>query len=172
MADVSATPVGGWSTTRRRDLPTLEWDFPAPMGPRTVLGEFTMADVVTVPSHLSIPEVRTYMTTDAAKDLAAPDTPAPTAVDERGRSAQTFTRRRRRALRRHANDASSPAARTSTPSAHRSRSKRSTASSGGQTRTSGVASAGEIFDAPDFLRALSAHISLEPRHESRAPQFA
>jgi len=73
------------------DLPTLEWDFPAPMGPRTVLGEFTMADVVTVPSHLSIPEVRTYMTTDAAKDLAAPDTPAPTAVDERGRSAQMFT---------------------------------------------------------------------------------
>jgi hypothetical protein len=39
---------------------------------------------------------------------------------------------------------------------------------GGQTRTSGVASAGEIFDAPDFLRALSAHISLEPRHESGA----
>jgi hypothetical protein len=43
---------------------------------------------------------------------------------------------------------------------------------GGQTRTSGVASAGEIFDAPDFLRALSAHISLDPRHESRAPQVA
>ena len=43
---------------------------------------------------------------------------------------------------------------------------------GGRTRTSGVASAGEIFDAPDFLRALSAHISLEPRHESYLPQPA
>ena len=31
----------------------------------------------------------------------------------------------------------------------------------GRTRTIGVASAGEIFDAPDFLRALSPHISLD-----------
>ena len=30
----------------------------------------------------------------------------------------------------------------------------------GQTRTSGVASAGEMFDAPDFLRALSPVISV------------
>jgi hypothetical protein len=149
------------------DLPTLEWDFPAPMGPRTVLGEFTMADVVTIPSHLSIPEVRTYMTTDAAKDLAAPDTPAPTAVDERGRSAQMFTvdvivrsgdtQRRVAASGQDIYAISAPLA---VEAVHRIL--------GGQTRTSGVASAGEIFDAPDFLRALSAHISLEPRHESRA----
>ncbi|GAA3483406.1 hypothetical protein GCM10018966_079380 [Streptomyces yanii] len=33
----------------------------------------------------------------------------------------------------------------------------------GQTRTVGVASAGKIFDAPDFLRALSPRISLELR---------
>ena len=62
------------------DLPTLEWDFPAPTGPRKVLGEFTMADVVTIPSHLSVPEVRTYMTVEAAGDLAAADTPVPVAV--------------------------------------------------------------------------------------------
>ena len=34
----------------------------------------------------------------------------------------------------------------------------------GRTRTIGVASAGEMFDAPDFLGALSAHISLEAGH--------
>jgi Saccharopine dehydrogenase NADP binding domain len=149
------------------DLPTLEWDFPAPMGPRTVLGGFTMADVVTVPSHLSIPEVRTHMTTDAAKDLAAPDTPAPTAVDERGRSAQTFTvdvivrsgdtQRRVVASGQDIYAISAPLA---VEAVHRIL--------GSQTRTSGVASAGEIFDAPDFLRALSAHLSLDPRQESRA----
>ncbi|MEV1178202.1 hypothetical protein [Nonomuraea sp. NPDC049784] len=43
------------------------------MGTRTVIGEFTTTDVVTVPSHLSVPEVRTYMTVDAAK-VSAPDT--------------------------------------------------------------------------------------------------
>jgi hypothetical protein len=33
----------------------------------------------------------------------------------------------------------------------------------GRTRAVGVASAGEIFDAPDFLRALSAHLSVDLR---------
>jgi hypothetical protein len=154
-----------------RVLPTLEWDFPAPMGRRTVLGEFTMADVVTVPSHLSIPEVRTYMTTDAAKDLAAPDTPAPTAVDARGRSAQTFTvdvivrsGDTQRGVAATGQDIYANSAPLAVEAVHRILR--------GQTRSSGVASAGKIFDAPDFLRALSAHISLEPRHESHAPQFA
>ncbi|MEH1128866.1 saccharopine dehydrogenase family protein [Micromonospora sp. CPCC 206061] len=150
-----------------RDLPTVEWEFPAPMGARTVLRGFTMADVVTVPSHLSIPEVHTYMTIDAAEDLAAPDAPAPTAVDEGGRSAQTFTvdvivrsgftQRRVVASGQDIYAISAPLA---VEAVHRIL--------GGQTRTSGVASAGEIFDAPDFLRALSAHISVEPRRESRA----
>ena len=153
-----------------RDLPTLEWDFPAPMGSRTVLREFTMADVVTVPHHLSIPEVRTYMTTDAAMDLAAADT-RPTAVDERGRSAQTFTvdvivrsgdaQRRVTASGQDIYAISAPLA---VEAVRRIL--------GGQTRTTGVASAGEIFDAPDFLRALSAHISLDLRHALRAPQPA
>lgn len=152
------------------DLPTLDWDFPAPLGRRPVLGEFTMADVVTVPSHLAIPEVRTYMTTGAASDLAAGDTP-PTAVDERGRSAQTFTvdvvvrsggtRRRVVASGQDIYAISAPLA---VEAVRRILD--------GRTRTTGVASAGEIFDAPDFLRALSAHISLEPVQESRTPQFA
>ncbi|MER7790184.1 saccharopine dehydrogenase NADP-binding domain-containing protein [Streptomyces sp. NPDC097640] len=144
------------------ELPTLEWPFPDPMGPRAVIGEFTMADVVTIPSHLSIPEVRTYMTAEAARDLSAPDTPAPTAVDERGRSAQTFlvdvvvrsgdTERRAVAKGQDIYAVSAPLA---VEAVHRILT--------GRTRTVGVASAGEIFDAPDFLRALSPHISLDLR---------
>jgi hypothetical protein len=154
-----------------RGLRTVEWDFPAPLGRRTVLDEFTMADVVTIPSHLSIPEVRTYMTTDAANDLGAPDTPAPVAVDELGRSAQTFTvdvivrsgftQRRIAASGQDIYAISAPLA---VEAVHRILD--------GHTNTSGVASAGKIFDAPDFLRALSAHISVGPRDESRVPEFA
>jgi hypothetical protein len=33
----------------------------------------------------------------------------------------------------------------------------------GQARTTGVVSAGKIFDAPDFLHALSAHIGITDR---------
>ncbi|MDX3227580.1 saccharopine dehydrogenase family protein [Streptomyces sp. ME19-01-6] len=142
--------------------PTLEWSFPDPMGPRAVIGEFTMADVVTIPSHLSIPEVCTYMTTEAARDLSAPDTPTPAAVDERGRSAQTFLvdvvvrsgDTERRAVAR-GQDIYAVTAPLAVEAVDRILT--------GRTRTVGVASAGEIFDAPDFLRALSPHLSLDVR---------
>lgn len=156
-----------------RDLPRMEWEFPPPLGRRTVLGGFTMADVVTVPSHLPIPEVRTYMTTGAAGDLAAADPPAPAAVDERGRSAQTFTvdvvvrsgdaRRRVVASGQDIYAVSAPLA---VEAVRRILD--------GRTRTSGVASAGAIFDAPDFLRALSGHLTLEtlePGLGSPTPHF-
>ena len=140
--------------------PILQWPFPAPMGTRTVIGEFTMADVVTIPSHLSVPEVRTYMTADAAQDLSAPGTPPPAAADERGRSAQTFlvdvivrsggTQRRVVASGRDIYAVSAPLAVEAI--------RRVLA---GQINAAGVASAGKIFDAPGFLSSLSGHISLE-----------
>ncbi|MFI7618355.1 saccharopine dehydrogenase family protein [Nonomuraea terrae] len=147
---------------RHDEPPTLEWPFPDPMGPRAVIGEFTMADVVTVPSHLSIPEVRTYMTVEAARDLSAPDTPAPTPADDSGRSAQTFLvdvvvrsgGSERRAVAR-GQDIYAVTAPLVVEAVDRILT--------GRTRTTGVASAGEIFDAPDFLRALSPHLSLDLR---------
>ncbi|MFG1947675.1 saccharopine dehydrogenase family protein [Nonomuraea sp. NPDC048826] len=140
------------------DLPTLRWSFPGPLGDRDVIGEFTMADVVTIPSHLDIPEVTTYMTVEAARDLASPDTPAPVAADERGRSGQTFLvdvlvrsgQERRRAVAR-GQDIYAVTAPLAVEAVHRVLT--------GRTRTTGVASAGEIFDAADFLGALSAHLS-------------
>ncbi|GAB2469489.1 saccharopine dehydrogenase family protein [Streptomyces incanus] len=147
---------------RHDSPPTLEWPFPDPMGPRAVIGEFTMADVVTIPSHLSIPEVRTYMTVEAARDVAAPDTPTPAAVDARGRSAQTFlvdvvvrsggTERRAAARGQDIYAVTAPLVVEAVDRILT-----------GRTRTVGAASAGKIFDAPDFIRALSPHISLELR---------
>jgi saccharopine dehydrogenase-like NADP-dependent oxidoreductase len=144
------------------DQPTIPWTFPAPMGTRAVVGEFTMADVVTIPSHLSIPEVRTHMTVEAAGEVSAPDTPAPAAVDERGRSFQTFVvdvvvssggvQRRATATGRDIYAISAPLA---VEAVHRLLI--------GQSKVVGVASAGAAFDAPDFLRALSTHISVDLR---------
>ncbi len=140
--------------------PTVEWAFPAPIGTRPVIAEFSMADVVTVPSHLAIPEVQNYMTVEAARDLAAADTPAPVAVDERGRSSQTFlvdvvvirggVRRRATARGRDIYAISAPLA---VEAVHRLVT--------GQAEVVGVRSAGAAFDAPDFLRGLSAHLSLD-----------
>ncbi|WP_049564525.1 saccharopine dehydrogenase family protein [Nonomuraea sp. SBT364] len=139
--------------------PALEWTFPEPMGRRAVIGEYTMADVVTVPSHLPIPDVRTYMTAEAARDLSSPDTPAPVPADDLGRSAQTFLVDvvvrsggvDRRAVAR-GQDIYAVTAPLVVEAVDRILS--------GRIRTTGVASAGEIFDAADFLRSLSPYISV------------
>ncbi|XRQ03025.1 saccharopine dehydrogenase NADP-binding domain-containing protein, partial [Actinomadura welshii] len=144
---------------RDDDPPTLEWPFPAPMGRRAVIGEFTMADVVTLPSHLDIPEVRTYMTVEAARDLSSPDTPEPAPADELGRSDQTFVVDvvvRSGGAERRATATGRDIYAVTAPLVVEAVDRILT----GRTRAAGVASAGEIFDAPDFLRALSPHISL------------
>ncbi len=140
-------------------LPKGEWTFPAPMGTRSVFGEFSMADIVTLPSHLSVPEVRTYMSADAVTDLTAADPVAPDAVDERGRSSQTFVvdvvvrsgSEERRAVA-SGQDIYAVTAPLAVEAVHRILT--------GQIKTTGVASAGKIFDAPDFLRALSPYLKL------------
>ncbi|WP_329237908.1 saccharopine dehydrogenase NADP-binding domain-containing protein [Streptomyces sp. NBC_01460] len=154
--------TGGRLQHREDAPPTLEWAFPDPMGARAVIGEFTMADVVTVPSHLSVPEVRTYMTVEAAQDIAAPDTPTPAAVDDQGRSSQTFLvdvvvrsgDDERRAVAR-GQDIYAVTAPLVVEAVDRVLT--------GRSKAVGVVSAGEIFDAPDFLRALSPHITVELR---------
>ncbi|MFJ6886197.1 saccharopine dehydrogenase NADP-binding domain-containing protein [Streptomyces californicus] len=152
--------TGGRLEYRADAPPTLEWRFPAPLGPRTVIGEFTMADVVTVPSHLSVPEVRTYMTADAARDIASPRTPPPAAADPSGRSDQTFLvdvvvrsgSEKWRAVAR-GRDIYAVTAPLVVEALERVLT--------GRAEAYGVVSAGEAFDAPDFLRALSAHLTVE-----------
>ncbi|MBV1850488.1 saccharopine dehydrogenase family protein [Catellatospora tritici] len=147
---------------RRDAAATLDWHFPTPLGTRAVIGEFTMADVVTIPSHLPIPEVRTYMTVEAAGDVVAPDTPAPTAVDEHRRSDQTFLvdvvvrsgGAQRRVVAR-GQDIYAVTAPLVVEAVHRILT--------GQTSKVGVLSAGEVFDAPGFLHALSPHITVDSR---------
>lgn len=146
------------------DEPTEQaWLFPEPLGRRSVLAEFTMADVVTVPSHLAVPLVRTYMTVEAARDLAGQDTPGPEPVDELGRSDQTFVvdvlvradgvERRATARGRDIYAITAPLAVEAVRRVLE-----------GRTRTTGLASAGAMFDAADFLRSLDPQLSVELPH--------
>ncbi|MFE2551182.1 saccharopine dehydrogenase family protein [Streptomyces sp. NPDC059355] len=142
--------------------PTGQWSFPAPVGDQDVIGEFTTTDSVTLAHHLSAPDIRTFMTTEAVKDVLAPDTAAPEPVDERGRSAQTFLvdvtvrtgSTRRRAVAR-GQDIYAVTAPLVVEAVVRILD--------GRVRTAGlVAAPGEIFDAHAFLTALAPqHISYE-----------
>jgi hypothetical protein len=134
-------------------LPTLEWAFPAPLGPQPVFGEFSMADVVTIPRHLRVPSVTSYLTVNAAKDLFAGgerDSAESFVVDVVVRSGGE----ERRAVAR-GQDIYAVSAPLAVEAVERILS--------GRTTAKGVASAGEIFDAADFLGALAPHISVELR---------
>ncbi|WP_083661951.1 saccharopine dehydrogenase family protein [Actinophytocola xanthii] len=54
------------------------------------LTELSTADQVTIGHHLRVGRIAVHMNARPLDDLADPATPAPAAVDERGRSAQTF----------------------------------------------------------------------------------
>ncbi|MFC5666507.1 saccharopine dehydrogenase family protein [Kitasatospora misakiensis] len=158
--DVRLRYSGGQWERRTDAAPTLEWDFPEPVGRRPVIGEFTMADVVTVPQHLSISDVTTYMNTDAVRDVVAAHTPAPAAADGSGRSEQTFLVDvvvRSGGAERRATASGQDIYAVTAPLVVEALDRVLT----GRTRVTGVASAGEIFDAPDFLRALAPHITLD-----------
>lgn len=70
--------------------PLLEWAFPAPLGTQAVVGEFTMADTLTISRHLRVPQIRSYMTRTAVGELSDPDVGTPESADASGRSSQTF----------------------------------------------------------------------------------
>ncbi|HET6988716.1 MAG TPA: saccharopine dehydrogenase, partial [Kribbella sp.] len=136
-----------------------DWSFPEPLGRRRVIPEFTMADVVTVPSHIAVPEVRTYMTVEAAVDLFNADTPAPVAVDALGRSDQSFVVDvlvRTDGVERRATARGQDIYAITAPLAVEAV-RRILA---GETRSTGVASAGAMFDAADFLKSLPLEVEL------------
>jgi short subunit dehydrogenase-like uncharacterized protein len=69
--------------------PTGEWTFPEPFGHQDVVG-LPFSEVITIASHLEVTTVRSYFADAALRELRDPNTPAPEAVDDTGRSAQRF----------------------------------------------------------------------------------
>ncbi|OOG41005.1 trans-acting enoyl reductase family protein [Polaromonas sp. A23] len=141
--------------------PATEWTFPAPLGRQPVIAEFTMADTVTISRHLKTPEIRSYMTVAAVKDLTHPDPVTPTASDESGQSSQTFVVEvvvRRGSEERRAVASGRDIYAFSAPLVVEAM----TRVVSGQVKTAGVFTAGEAFDAKDFLASLCpAHLSLK-----------
>ncbi|WP_439663522.1 saccharopine dehydrogenase NADP-binding domain-containing protein [Lentzea sp. HUAS TT2] len=123
--------------------PTLDWDFPG--GTSQVIGEFSMADVVTVPSHLQIASVTDYMSTTAAQGLhTAAERQEPETFEVDVRVRRVSEERRLVATGKDIYAVSAPLA---VEAVERLLT--------GRFNVTGVASAGAMFDAPDFLRSLT-----------------
>ncbi|SMD19998.1 saccharopine dehydrogenase NADP-binding domain-containing protein [Lentzea albidocapillata] len=119
------------------------WEFPN--GTRQVISEFSMADIVTVPSHLQITSVTNYMSTEAATALQAAhprQEPETFEIDVRVRRADE-----ERQLTASGKDIYA----TSAPLAVEATERLLT----GRFNITGAASAGAMFNAKDFLTSLS-----------------
>jgi short subunit dehydrogenase-like uncharacterized protein len=67
----------------------IAWNFPKPFGRQTVL-EVPLSEIVLIAQHMQTSVLHTYIGQRALQDIQDPATPAPIAIDEAGRSAQTF----------------------------------------------------------------------------------
>jgi saccharopine dehydrogenase-like protein len=132
--------------------PTRVWNFPSPFGSQDVVG-LPLAETITISRHLRTAEIRSYINLAPLFDLRNPDTPAPAPADESGRSSQTFlvdviVRRGNEEHRATARgrDIYAVTAPIVVEATERILDHRIT--------RAGVAAAGEIFDAQDFLNSL------------------
>lgn len=143
--------------------PAAEWTFPPPLGTQPVIAEFTMADTVTISRHIHTPEIRSYMTTTAVKDLTDPDHSAPVASDDSGRSSQTFVvdvLARKDSEERRATASGRDIYAFTAPLVVEAMVRVIE----GRVKKAGVFTAGQAFDTRDFLASLSPeHLSVDIR---------
>jgi len=135
--------------------PRARWNFPPPIGTQEVVA-LPLAETIVISRHLRVPEVRAYMNLTPLEDLHDPNTPEPTAVDESGRSAQEFVMdvivRRGNVTRRtiaRGRDIYASTAPLVVEALERLLSS--------PRKISGTVAPGEIFDARDFLKALTSN---------------
>lgn len=146
---------GGCLVPAPSPAPPRDWDFSGMLGHQTVASH-PFAEIVTMERHLAASRIETYLATAALEDLQDPATPAPRAMDESGRSAQRFAvdvvvrrgeeERRFSAAGRDIYAVTAPLV-----------AEAATRLIDGRAKARGAAAPGEVFDAADFLTALSPH---------------
>lgn len=143
----------GQTRTLPDPAPVRETDFPPPFGRQeSVL--LTLSEAVLVPHHIACRNLHAWMNQVPLRDLRDPSTPAPTAADDSGRSAQQFVvdvrvRRGNRSVRAIASGCDIYAITAPLLGEALQRIL------DGRVRDCGALAAGEAFDADDFLAALA-----------------
>ncbi|HEY0502336.1 MAG TPA: saccharopine dehydrogenase NADP-binding domain-containing protein [Lysobacter sp.] len=133
--------------------PTRDWRFPEPLGKQEAV-LLTLSEIVAIARHVRCGQVRSYMNLAPLRDLRDPDTPAPVAADAHGRSAQTFVLDvhvhrdgRTRRARARGQDIYAVSAPLIVEAMERV--------VAGDVATPGAWSAGQAFDAGEFLASLA-----------------
>lgn len=147
---------GGRLVPAPSPAPRRGWEFPAPLGRQAVIGH-PFSEVTVMARHLPVWKMSTYLAVAALEDIASAATPAPQAVDDIGRSAQRFAVDvvvARGAEQRRISAAGQDIYAVTAPLVVEA----AVRLIGDRAKVHGAAAPGEVFDAADFLHALS------PRH--------
>ena len=134
--------------------PKATWQFDPPFGEQPTIGEFSTVDVVTISRHIPVDRISTWINQAPLMDLASADSSGPEAVDESGRSAQQFTVEavvHRGSEQRRAVASGQDIYAVTAPLVVEAVSR----ILDGDASASGAVTAGQLFDARDFLSALS-----------------
>ena len=138
--------------------PTRTWRFPAPFGTQEVV-MLPLSEIITISRHLRSRTVHSYMNLAPLHDLRNPDTPPPVPADASGRSSQIFvmdvTVQQGNDIRRVTAQGVDIYALTA-PLVVEAMERLVS----GRHERAGVLTAGEAFDAKDFLAALSPWLSI------------
>lgn len=129
------------------------WDFPAPLGRQAVV-PLPFSEVVLLHRHLGAERITSYLAEAPLAELRDPATPAPEAADGTGRSAQRFAvdvRVRAGGAERRALASGRDIYAVSAPLLAEAVVRLLE----GRFRAVGALAPGEVFDAADFLAALS-----------------
>lgn len=132
--------------------PLTTWAFPEPFGSQAMVG-IPFSEVVVIARHLKTARLDTFLSETALKDVRDPATPPPTAVDERGLSAQRFVVEavvKRGGQTRRATAAGRDIYGFTAPLVCEAVERLLA----GDLRATGAVAPGQVFDAADFLGAL------------------
>lgn len=80
---------GGQLAPLASPAPTSTWSFAGALGEQAVV-ELPFSETITIQRHLPVDRLTSYLNTASLAELRDNDTPAPTAVDDTGRSLQRF----------------------------------------------------------------------------------
>ncbi|MFN3459640.1 MAG: saccharopine dehydrogenase NADP-binding domain-containing protein [Oceanibaculum sp.] len=138
--------------------PATDWDFPAPLGAQPVTC-VPLSEIILIARHLKPAAMTSYMNLKPLADLKAEDSPAPEAVDSRGRSAQSFMMDVRATISGETRRATASGQDIYAVSAPLIVAACLRLLEANQPPT-GVRAPGELFDARSFLTALSPDIGV------------
>jgi hypothetical protein len=134
-------------------LPARKWKFAEPFGLQD-MQSFPLSEIITISKHLQVNEINTYINLAPMQDIHNNNTPPPQPADDSGRSSQIFLMevivrsgeniRRAMATGRDIYAITAPLITEATIRIVN-----------GMIKKTGVVSAGEVFDAKDFLQSLS-----------------